>query len=189
MKGWTASVPPVRAALGAIATCLALSGASVPRADTLAAAPETWRPPDPEVLEQLVARLESWLDEDGTLPPRRPGPAIRFVSPQEADMLHGAESARYLHGPLNGLYSAETQTVYLVAPWDYGNMRDVSVLLHELIHHRQQTARHWFCEAAQEEGAYRLQEKWLGSMGIESDFYWPAIILMSSCTPRDIHPK
>ena len=56
-----------------------------------------------------------------------------------------------------------------------------------MVHHRQADL-HWYCEQAQEWRAYKLQSQWLADQGLKDDFYWPAIVLKSSCTKRDIHP-
>ena len=151
------------------------------------AALEGWAPPDRATLEALTVRLEYWLDAN-TAYPSGPPPRILFVSAQEAVTLRGRATARYGNGRVRGLYDPKLRTIYLVAPWDYGDLRDASVLLHEMVHHRQQPGRHWYCPAQQEEEAYRLQEAWLAGHGLESGFYWPAIMLASSCTSRDFHP-
>lgn len=171
--------------LAACMAALSLGPAEAEPPKTLAG----WTAPAESSLGPLVKRLDDWLDGASAYPARRPAPEITFVSPQDAELLRGQATARHLDGRLRGLYDPETTTIFLVAPWSLDNPRDLGTLLHELVHHRQETARHWYCDAAQEEDAYRLQERWLKTRGVDPDFYWPAIILSSSCTPRDIHPQ
>jgi hypothetical protein len=135
---------------------------------------------------RLRPALERWLDRHGPYPPRDDPPRIMLVDPAEA-LTIGRHATRF-GGRLRGLYDSATGTIFLVRPWSAANPRDVGVLLHELVHHRQQTAKHWYCPQEQEWEAYKLQAAWLAEMGIDGGFYWPAILLESSCTPRDIHP-
>jgi len=143
---------------------------------------------DAEFLDLLVESLEAWLDRDGSYPAAKQRPTIQVVpSWHEVVASHEASRTRG-DGRTRGLYDARHGTIYLVAPWDGSDPRDLSVLLHELVHHRQNHARHWYCVSEQEWDAYRLQEEWLAEYGLDSDFYWPAIALSASCTPHDIHP-
>lgn len=137
-------------------------------------------------VEALTTGLERWLDRNAPYPRRPDPPRVRFVEPAEAARLHGAAERRA--GRLRGLYDAGTATIYLVEPWSPRDPEDVGALLHELVHHRQEAAKHWYCDAEQEWDAYRLQERWLAGLGIDPGFYWPAIALESSCTVRDVHP-
>ena len=144
--------------------------------------------PDPGLGLALTEHFGHWLDRNGGYPAAGEQPAIRVISARNAVLAERRANSHRDHGRTRGLYDPETATIYLVAPWDPADPRDASVLLHELVHHRQQAAKHWYCAAAQEWDAYRLQERWLAEHGIDPGFYWPAIALESSCVPRDIHP-
>ena len=87
-----------------------------------------------------------------------------------------------------GFYDIELGVIYIVKPWSPNNPQDVSVVLHELVHHRQQTAQHWYCPGAQELPAYRLQEKWLAERGLAVPINWVAVVLEAGCSRRDVHP-
>lgn len=134
----------------------------------------------------IVQGLEQWLDRTSPYPARMEIPAIVFIDAEDAHSMR--ERSGRLHGRLRGLYSQASATIYLVRPWDAHDPQDVSVLLHELVHHRQATARHWYCDNAKEWDAYKLQDRWLAELGLDAGLYWPAILLEASCTPRDIHP-
>lgn len=137
--------------------------------------------PAPELIEDL----ETWLDRHSPWPRRNPAPTIRLHhAPQGA----GDVRANFWGGVPRGTYNPETFEITLFAPWSADDPHDVSVLLHELAHHRQQTARHWYCPGAQERPAYELQARWLAERGLTARINWIAATLESGCSPRDIHP-
>jgi len=144
-----------------------------------------WR--EARSLPDLVAHLETWLDENTDLPRRAEAPEIWQTSTATvarlAPMRAASDASR-----TRGLYDPASETIWLVRPWNAKNPYDVSVLLHELVHHRQAGHGHWYCPGAQELPAYRLQQAWLNEMGLEPNVNWVAVILEAGCTPRDIHP-
>lgn len=138
-------------------------------------------------LHELVSVLDAWLDTHSKWSRRDTAPRIRIVSEWEARARQGA-TASFQRGRLRGLYDPRQAEILLVRPWDPRDAEDVSVLLHELVHHRQ-APHHWYCPAAQELPAYRLQEAWLAERGMWADVNWVAVVLESGCTRRDIHPE
>ena len=134
----------------------------------------------------LLNELNTWLDAETEFGRNDSDPYIKFVEIEHAEELRGV--ADHSGGRTRGLYDEETSTIYLMKPWAANNRRDLSVLLHEMVHHRQ-SEQHWYCQQAQEWRAYQIQAQWLGDQNIENDFYWPAILLQSSCAKRDIHPE
>lgn len=136
--------------------------------------------------EHLVTILDVWLDENSPYPARAEAARVQIVSPQR--ILALSPSATRLWSRRRGLYDPDTATIYLARPWSMRNPQDASVLLHELIHHRQTTARHWVCPGQQELPAYRLQQAWLAEQGETIAINWIAAALASGCTPRDFHP-
>ncbi|MAM61145.1 DUF6647 family protein [Maritimibacter sp. UBA3975] len=133
----------------------------------------------------LVGMLEDWLDTHVPWPRRGSAPRVELIMPRDANLIGGLPGRG--HGDTRGLYDGETGTIYLVQPWSAEDPQDMAVLLHELVHHRQ-APHHFYCPAAQEEGAYRAQEAWLANLGLTADINWTAVILEAGCTPRDIHP-
>ncbi len=135
---------------------------------------------------RLISELNTWLDTETEYREWDNQPLIKLIEAEQADKLHGV--ADRSGGRIRGLYDAEIETIYLTEPWSPDNPRDVGVLLHELVHHRQKE-RHWYCEQAQEWRAYQIQAQWLAERNIADGFYWPAILLQSSCAKRDVHPE
>lgn len=133
----------------------------------------------------LLGNLEAWLDAHSDLARRPPAPQVQLISPEAAEPIVGPPGRGY--GAARAFYDPVAETVFLVHPWSAHNPRDVAILLHELVHHRQ-VDRHYACAGAQELPAYRAQEAWLAERGLELDVNWFAIVLDAGCTPLDIHP-
>lgn len=144
-----------------------------------------WRRAD--TVHALVSTLEDWLDARADWPRREGPPRVHVVSQWQAAARQGA-TASFQRGRLRGLYDPERSEILMVRPWDPRNAEHVAILLHELVHHRQ-APQHWYCPAAQELSAYRLQDSWLSEQGLTADVNWVAAVLDAGCTPRDIHPE
>lgn len=137
-------------------------------------------------LAELIEELDLWLDQHSGLPRKPASAQIRWIDARAPAAVLRARPAVSL-GKSRGFYDPDNRTIWLVRPWSRGNPRDVSVLLHELMHHRQHGA-HWYCPGAQEHSAYRLQEAWLAERGLKLRVNWIAVVLESGCAARDIHP-
>jgi hypothetical protein len=178
-------MPRIRFAVAAATAMVALCPAPS-RADTairLDPVPERRQAQD---MHAIVDQLEEWLDRQTDWPRRAEAPRIRLVSEWQAAARRGA-TENDQRGRLRGLYDPDRSEILLVRPWDPRDAGDVSVLLHELVHHRQ-APHHWYCPAAQELPAYRLQQAWLAERGLSADVNWVAVVLDAGCTRRDIHP-
>lgn len=137
------------------------------------------------VSPELIAQLHHWIDAATDLPVAKT-PAS-FVFAKTGDIAEPSEMAALIGGVPRGLYDQGTATITLVLPWSEDNPQDVAVLLHELIHHRQM-GRHFYCEAAKEHSAYKLQRDWLAEQNLALSVNWLAVVLASSCASRDFHP-
>jgi hypothetical protein len=134
-----------------------------------------------------IDALNDWIERSGSYSPaNEPLKRIVFVEAGETILADGRKVT--VEDRTRGLYDGETATIYIARPWSPDDPYDRSVLLHELVHHAQVEARHWYCPQAMEWDAYRLQQDFLAERDIEAGFYWPAILLESSCSKRDIHP-
>jgi hypothetical protein len=170
----------------ALATAMMVVCPALPRAENAVRSATAFEWRQVNDMHQLVAGLDDWLDARTDWPTRE-APRTRFVSQWEAAARRGA-TASYQRGRTRGLYDPEQSEILLVRPWNPGNAEDVSILLHELVHHRQ-APHHWYCPAAQELPAYRLQEAWLTEQGLAIEINWMAAVLDAGCTPHDIHPE
>lgn len=136
----------------------------------------------------LVSELENWLDRESRYKRRNIPVTVRIVG---ADDLPSAMMPGVQGFALRGYYDPSSATIYLFEPWSHGNPFDVSVLLHELVHHRQHSLTYWECPNAQERPAYRLQDHWLRERGLDAHFNWFAVLMLSRCrtAPLDTDSK
>lgn len=88
---------------------------------------------------------------------------------------------------LNAAYDSQRRRINIVGQWSPDNIRDQSILLHELVHDVQLQNREWYCLQQPEWEAYQLQDAWLQEQGVDSGFDWLYIYFLSRC-PRDHHP-
>lgn len=140
----------------------------------------------------LLDQFNGWIADNTSLTPNSsPIRSVRFVDSSDPIIASGQDvSTRHRdHGRRNrGLYDPDSATIYITRPWKASDPYDQSILLHELVHHAQVGAKHWYCPQAMEWDAYKLQDKWLAARQIESDFNWTSILLKSSCPTGDHHP-
>ena len=112
-------------------------------------------------------------------------PSVRFCD-QDTQIYYEGEMV-IVDPMLRAAYDMRDRHIYLVRPWKVSSAKDLSTLLHELIHDVQYLNRNWPCKEKPEWEAYKLQEAWLSEQGVESEFNWLKIFMLSRC-PRDIHP-
>jgi hypothetical protein len=139
-------------------------------------------------LAPLVAELTGWISSHSDLDTKRLAavtPEIVFCAPQDHVSYAGGELL--VDDGLLAAYDLAARRIYLVAPWDARDPRNVSTLLHELVHAAQFDSHAWDCAQASEWQAYQLQAEWLAEHGSDAGFDWPAIALQSLC-PSDVHP-
>jgi hypothetical protein len=83
------------------------------------------------------------------------------------------------------LYDPLTATILLPDDWTGDTPAELSVLVHEMVHHLQyKKAFKYECPAAREELAYKAQEKWLSlfKRNLESEFQIYAFTLKVATT-------
>ena len=157
----------------AVAAQLLVAVSSIVRADPSA------------VPAELIENLHDWIDIATDLPPAGLPATVVFVDTHELNIPAGMTAV--IGTVPRGLYTPDTGTITLVRPWSPEDPQDIAILLHELVHHRQ-GGKHFYCQAAKEHAAYNAQKKWLAEQGLSLNVNWIAVVLASSCTPRDIHP-
>jgi len=163
---------------------LALSFGPVQAATAGRASAPDWR--QAETMAELVSILDLWLDEQSPWPRRAEPPVVRQVGIHRAHALAGSSARTGV--TLRGFYDDDAVAIYMVRPWSPRRVQDVGVLVHELVHHRQQGTGYWYCAGAQELPAYELQEKWLNAQDASGRINWVAAVLESGCSPKDFHP-
>ncbi len=142
---------------------------------------------NPALHEPLLAAIETWLSIEFDLPIPGNRPRIELVPPAEITALRyrgrfpnaGTDrpstdpSAAPSDRDTVAVYSDATRTIYLAADWTGGTPAELSVLVHEMVHHLQNLAHlKYECPQAREMLAYTAQERWLALFGrdLEQDF-------------------
>lgn len=98
-----------------------------------------------------------------------PLPAIEFASPKRLGSLRfrGVASDHLGDGrDVVAIYDDEARTIYLPHDWTGATPAEISVLVHEMVHHAQNLSRAKFdCPQARERQAYEAQGRWLADSG------------------------
>jgi hypothetical protein len=133
---------------------------------------------------KLLVAMATWLSQDFALPYIDTPPAIAFARPAMI------QSMRYENIPLNvgspahedlplvesevvAVYHDASQTIYLPIGWTGSTSTELSILVHELVHHLQNLSGMKFaCAEEREKLAYEAQRAWLALFGRDffSDF-------------------
>jgi hypothetical protein len=117
-------------------------------------------------MDHLLTVIVTWLAFNFGLPANYEHPSIEFL-PEEA--LH-----RVYYGPTHSGRGSRVVAVYddsrlkilLTRNWKVTSPADVSVLVHEMVHHLQRHAGMTYaCAAAREKLAFAAQAKWLDQFG------------------------
>jgi hypothetical protein len=91
---------------------------------------------------------------------------IVFPGQQLAVSFEDMMSSRH-HDNLIAVYDDEMKTIYLPENWTGNTPAELSVLVHEMVHHLQSaTPTRYECPQAREELAYIAQETWLTLFGL-----------------------
>ena len=97
----------------------------------------------------------------------REAPPIRFVPYAELVRIYSGGKGTDYH--VESLYSEEDHTVYLPDSWHADNLRDRSILLHELVHHLQYLNNvKVTCATEYEWQAVQLQVTWLREQEVDN---------------------
>jgi len=123
----------------------------------------------PPLLDMIVLLLSANFE----LPAAAQRPALASVPEAELVAMRYGPEATVPPGLVVAVYDDTTRTIYLSDGWTGRSPADLSVLVHETVHHLQAAAGMRFaCPAAREELAYEAQDAWLGLFGesLESAF-------------------
>jgi hypothetical protein len=142
----------------------------------------------PRVTDALLIEIMSWLASNFDLPATTDLPRVEFAPPmkiaamrykgmlplswREDSIRDPATQAVGLRDVV-AVYRDDSRTIYLNECWTGATPAEVSVLVHEMVHHIQNMARlKYDCPAAREKPAYLAQNEWLGRHGsdLESEF-------------------
>jgi len=133
-------------------------------------------------MDSLLAMIALWLSFNFSLPAISDPPKIEIVSaqdilfkrhsaftPQAQQALLAAGRGSNTSGKGRqavAIYDEGARTIFLTEGWSGKSPADLSVLVHEMVHHMQSMNKMTYaCPAAREELAYAAQDKWLNMFG------------------------
>jgi hypothetical protein len=155
-----------------VVACLALLGLTLPDFAASAAPSAPGRAPP----QSLVTAITQWLALELGLPGDLPAPAVKLAPARKITTFRHTgllsddprDMADVPRGQRETLasYDSLTRTVLLPEKWTGATVADVSMLVHETVHHLQNVAGlRYECPQASEKPAYEAQEKWLRLYG------------------------
>jgi hypothetical protein len=161
------------AAIRSTAIALCLAGVAP-------AAAEPLQPPP------LLDTIALWLEINFDLPAAQKHPRLATLPAAElVEMRYGSESS-VSPGEVVAVYD-DNGTIYFTEGWTGDSPAQLSVLVHEMVHHLQISADMRFaCPGEREAVAYRAQEAWLELFGMNLETTFgidPAMMLFATvCT-------
>ena len=146
----------------------------------------------------LLTAIVLWLSINFPLPANLNHPSIKFVSAAEMaqtialtnnkQLQRTDASASEVSSDIVSLYNNASKTIYLRSGWTGKTPAELSILVHEMVHHLQNIGQLKFaCPEEREELAYKAQDSWLHLFGrdLERDFQMdPFSILVTSRCPH-----
>jgi hypothetical protein len=142
-----------------------------------------FRPDKTRAMEGLLTKIATWLSTDFGLPAIGDQPRVEFASPmkliamrykgmlpdqwREDGMRDPAMQAAQARDVV-AVYSDASRTIFLPDAWTGTTPAELSVLVHEMVHHLQNSAGlSYECPAAREKPAYLAQDQWLKLHGLD----------------------
>ena len=128
-------------------------------------------------MNALVTTIVLWLSANFGLPVTQDHPHLEFVRQEKIVELRYKGLANLQQNPTAAVanprepvavYLDTTKTIYLRDDWSGASPGEVSILVHELVHHLQNVGKMTFeCPQERERLAYKAQEKWLSLFGTD----------------------
>jgi Domain of unknown function (DUF6647) len=126
-------------------------------------------------MEALLTAIVVWLSANYSLPASYDHPRVEFssatkmTSPLRTDDGSPQKPGMVLNQPesdIVSLYSNKSKTIFMRDGWTGKTPAELSILVHEMVHHLQNVGQLQFaCPEEREELAYKAQDQWLGLFG------------------------
>lgn len=143
-------------------------------------------------MDALLTAIMLWLSANFGLPVIHEHPQVAFVPASQITALRHNGSAgseresAHADGDSNprevvAVYDDKRKVIFLREGFSLGTPAELSVLVHEMVHHLQNVGGLRFeCPQAREDVAYKAQNRWLGLFGrdLEADFDIDAFTLL-----------
>ena len=122
-------------------------------------------------MDALMYALMAWASAQTGIDPAATLPDVVYAAPEEMIRMqypNGDGGAAASGIRVVALYDPDDAEIYLPLGFDARDPVDVSVLLHELVHHMQyQAGVSYACRGEMERVAYETQGEYLSSVGID----------------------
>jgi len=141
-------------------------------------------------MDTFLAVVVTWLSINFGLPAIYEPPEVRLIDQNEmielrVSALDAEDAAKFRRTVEQGLsivafYDDQSRTIYLPSDWSATSTADVSVLVHEMVHHLQNVGNiPQECKEGREKPAYQAQAQWLELVGttLEEEFEVDAMTL------------
>ena len=127
----------------------------------------------------LAAAISKWLSDEFDLPQAQSPPAFAMVPQGSLALLrmraidsHGSNVGR-AGSTIVAVYDDEARTIYLPKGWTGATAAELSIVVHEMVHHLQKEKElKYACPEEREQLAFAAQERWLAMYGtnLETEF-------------------
>lgn len=118
-------------------------------------------------MNEIVVALSIWLSALHGFADIQSAPRVRFLEQRQVAALRYGRADVTDVDDVVAVYEPLTRTIVLPETWNAGDPADMSVLVHEIVHHLQRESRALHrCPEEGEEMAYAAQEHWLGQFGL-----------------------
>lgn len=136
-----------------------------------------------------MTAISLWLSVTFGLPEPPALPNIRHLDEQGMATLRFGRPGPARANDILAVYDEPSQTIMLRPGWSSGDIADLSVLVHEMVHHLQHHAGLVHaCPQERERLAYEAQDRWLRLFGedLESAFGLDRVMMMfmATCLPH-----
>jgi hypothetical protein len=146
-------------------------------------------------MEALLTAIVLWLSTTFNLPATFENPRVEFISATKMTSLYSKSIGQHeqvamvtnqSQPDVVSLYDHHAKTIYLLDGWNGKTPAELSILVHEMVHHLQTVGGLKFaCPQEREELAYKAQERWLELFkhNLEQDFQLDpfSILVKSKC--------
>jgi hypothetical protein len=141
---------------------------------------------DSLVMKLLLTAVAAWLSATSDLPASFERPRVALVPPAQIAALRYPTVNPAFRPNVLAVYDDASRTVYLHDAWTGRSLADLSVLVHEMVHHLQNRGGlKYGCQGAREAPAYEAQQRFLRVFGrnVVDEFHLDrmALKLMTSC--------
>ena len=117
-------------------------------------------------MNALMSAIVAWLSINFDLPASYDHPEIVFAPASQISELDNAGADKKSQRAVVAVYNDVKRVIYLPESWDDKSPADLSILVHEMVHHLQNLSEiEYACPGAREEPAYAAQGHWLQLFG------------------------